>query len=261
MTSPVVLPNNGTVRVGDTITYSVTFENTGNTALGKYGVLNGVEEFLGQGSMEYELKGQKVTVGNANNGGRPHTFKIADINEFAPNAKITYVFTYEVTEADETAGTITNKAYAKTSVLNPGATIPSTKFFPTAKHEVTVEQRHTVEYQYETTGLSADVVEKLPQLPADNEKYYAGDMVLVKNEPDDQTIDGIKYTFDGWYESNTTKYAGGSEYTMGETNVTFVGKWTKEEQQPETARCASSSRAVRMTRTFRLAICPLCRTM
>lgn len=123
---PVVLPNNGTVRVGDTITYSVTFENTGNTALGKYGVLNGVEEFLGQGSMEYELKGQKVTVGNANNGGRPHTFKIADINEFAPNAKITYVFTYEVTEADETAGTITNKAYAKTSVLNPGATIPST---------------------------------------------------------------------------------------------------------------------------------------
>ena len=136
---PVVLPNNGTVRVGDTITYSVTFENTGNTALGKYGVLNGVEEFLGQGSMEYELKGQKVTVGNANNGGRPHTFKIADINEFAPNAKITYVFTYEVTEADETAGTITNKAYAKTSVLNPGATIPSTKFFPTAKHEVTVK--------------------------------------------------------------------------------------------------------------------------
>lgn len=231
----VVLPNNGTVRVGDTITYSVTFENTGNTALGKYGVLNGVEEFLGQGSMEYELKGQKVTVGNANNGGSPHTFKIADINEFAPNAKITYVFTYEVTETDETAGTITNKAYAKTSVLNPGATMPSTKFFPIAKHEVTVEQRHTVEYQYETTGLSADVVEKLPQLPADNEKYYADDKVLVKNESDDQTIGGIKYTFDGWYESNTTKYAGGSEYTMGETNVTFVGKWTKEEQQPETA--------------------------
>ena len=57
----------------------------------------------------------------------------------------------------------------------------------------------------------------------------------MKNESDDQTIGGIKYTFDGWYESNTTKYAGGSEYTMGETNVTFVGKWTKEEQQPETA--------------------------
>lgn len=90
-----------------------------------------------------------------------------------------------------------------------------------------------MEYQYETTGLSADVVEKLPQLPADNEKYYAGDMVLVKNEPDDQTIDGIKYTFDGWYESNTTKYAGGSEYTMGETNVTFVGRWTSVTVNPK----------------------------
>ena len=227
------LPDGGSVRVGDTITYTVTFKNTGNTALGKYDVLYGVEQFFGKGKMKWVTNGDQPVDGQGV--GRAVTFEIAGIGGLAPGASTqAQQFTYVVNEDDETEGTVKNKACARTKVLNAAGTY-DTKFFTIVTHEVKVEQRHTVQYRYDTTGLSEDVVKDLPTLPPDSSKlYYEGDKVTVAATPGEQTIDGYKYTFDGWYVGET-KYAADSEYTMEDTNVTFVGKWTQEEIPPTTA--------------------------
>ena len=207
------------VRVGDVIHYTVTIKNTGNVAFpaGSYAkdTFASAKGFLIDDDTNASISPNKPPV------------DIPITNLKPSDSPVVKRYTYEVLEADE-GGRISNTANA--SIDN--GTMDWEKDIDAVI--VTVEQRHTVQYQYETTGLSKDVAARLAAtLPTDNGKYYAGDKVLVKNESDDQTIDGIKYTFDGWYESNTTKYAGGSEYTMGDKDVTFVGRWTSVTVNPK----------------------------
>lgn len=96
---------------------------------------------------------------------------------------------------------------------------------------VTVEKPHGVTYEFES-GLPEAVRNLLPT--QDTNKYYKGDSVTVRAPKEtSKTIGNTTYTFDGWYESNTTKYAGGSEYTMGDKDVTFVGKWNRVTVNPK----------------------------
>jgi len=227
----VDLPDGGTVRVGDTITYYVSFKNTGNTALGKDAVVNGIEEFFGKGKMTWLTNNDATVDGEGQ--GKPFSFRIAGIGELAPGATTkTEQFSYVVNKDDETAGKIKNRASAKTSVLNPGDTIPTSKTFTPVTHEVTVEKPHGVTYTFENNdGLPTEVQNLLPT--QDTNKYYKGDSVNLPTLTDTtKQVGSTTYTFAGWYVNDVMV---GDSYTMDETDVTFVGKWTKEEQPPKTA--------------------------
>lgn len=98
---------------------------------------------------------------------------------------------------------------------------------------VKVEKPHGVTYTFENNdGLPTEVQNLLPT--QDTNKYYKGDSVTLPTLTDTtKQVGSTTYTFDGWYESNTTKYAGGSEYTMGDADVTFVGKWNSVTVNPK----------------------------
>ena len=227
----VDLPDGGTVRVGDTITYYVSFKNTGNTALGKDAVVNGIEEFFGKGKMTWITNSNATVDGEGQ--GRPFSFQIAGIGELAPGATTkTEQFSYVVNKDDETAGKIKNRASAKTSVLNPGDTIPTAKTFTPVTHEVKVEQRHGVTYTFENyDNLPTEVQTLLPT--QDTKKYYAGDSVNLPTLTDTtKQVGSTTYTFEGWYVGSTQYEAGGT-YTMGDKDVTFVGKWNSVTVNPK----------------------------
>lgn len=226
----VDLPDGGTVRVGDTITYYVSFKNTGNTALGKDAVVNGIEEFFGKGKMTWITNSNATVDGEGQ--GRPFSFQIAGIGELAPGATTkTEQFSYVVNKDDETAGKIKNRASAKTSVLNPGDTIPTAKTFTPVTHEVKVEQRHGVTYTFENyDNLPTEVQTLLPT--QDTNKYYKDDSVNLPTLTDTtKQVGSTTYTFDGWYV-NGGKVTG-STYTMGDKDVTFVGKWNSVTVNPK----------------------------
>lgn len=227
----VDLPDGGTVRVGDTITYYVSFKNTGNTALGKDAVVNGIEEFFGKGKMTWLTNNDATVDGEGQ--GRPFSFRIAGIGELAPGATTkTEQFSYVVNKDDETAGKIKNRASAKTSVLNPGDTIPTSKTFTPVTHEVTVEKPHGVTYTFDGYDTLPEAVQNL--LPTqDANKYYAGESVTLRTLTDTtKQVGSTTYTFKGWYVGSTEYEAGGT-YTMGDKDVTFVGKWTSVTVNPK----------------------------
>ena len=226
----VDLPDGGTVRVGDTITYYVSFKNTGNTALGKDAVVNGIEEFFGKGKMTWLTNNDATVDGEGQ--GRPFSFRIAGIGELAPGATTkTEQFSYVVNKDDETAGKIKNRASAKTSVLNPGDTIPTSKTFTPVTHEVTVEKPHGVTYTFENNdGLPTEVQNLLPTQDAN--KYYKGDSVNLPTLTDTtKQVGSTTYTFDGWYVDGGK--VTGSTYTMDDKDVTFVGKWISKTEKPK----------------------------
>lgn len=226
----VDLPDGGTVRVGDTITYYVSFKNTGNTALGKDAVVNGIEEFFGKGKMTWLTNNDATVDGEGQ--GRPFSFRIAGIGELAPGATTkTEQFSYVVNKDDETAGKIKNRASAKTSVLNPGDTIPTSKTFTPVTHEVTVEKPHGVTYTFENyDNLPTEVQNLLPTQGTN--KYYKGDSVTLPTLTDTtKQVGSTTYTFDGWYVDGGK--VTGSTYTMDDKDVTFVGKWTSVTEKQE----------------------------
>ena len=207
----------GTVRVDDTIKYTVKATNTGNVELRNVSIL---ECFGGRNKFKDDKTEQTVS-------GLFDRYGFTIAQTLAPEATATRTFTYVVTDADEDYGVIKNHLSMQEATYFDGqkdAKIPP-KTAPS--HEVTVEKPHGVAYEFEA-GLPEDLQEYLPE--EDTGRYYKGDSVAVRNpKQNSATIGNTKYTFAGWYVG-TEKVA--SPYTMGETNVTFVGKWT--EQPPET---------------------------
>ena len=95
---------------------------------------------------------------------------------------------------------------------------------------VTVEQRHSVTYEFES-GLPTEVQTLLPT--QDTNKYYKDDSVNLPTLTDTtKQVGSTTYTFKGWYVGSTEYEAGGT-YTMGETDVTFVGKWSSVTEKQE----------------------------
>lgn len=215
-TDTVALATTGDkVRVGDVIHYTVTIKNTGNVAF-PAGSHAGDTFAAATGSLIDDATGKEIPSGS-------QTAPI-EIALTEPNVTVTKTYTYIVLEADTR---ITNTA---------NASIPNGTMEPERDIDavvVTVEKPHGVTYTFENyANLPTEVQTLLPTQGA--KKYYKGDSVNLPTLTENtKTIDGIKYTFDGWYESNTTKYAGGSEYTMGDKDVTFVGKWTSVTEKQE----------------------------
>lgn len=209
----------GTVRVGDTIKYTVKATNTGNVELRNVSIL---ECFGGRNKFEDDKTKQKVS-------GLFDRYGFTIAQTLAPGATATRTFTYVVTDADEDHGEIKNHLSMQEATYFDGqkdAKIPS-KTAPS--HEVKVEKPHGVKYEFEA-GLPDKLQEYLPN--EDPGRYYKGDSVDVLDpKQKSATIDNTNYTFAGWYVNDVMV---GDSYTMDETDVTFVGKWTKEEQQPET---------------------------
>lgn len=216
---PVPLPQTGgTVREGDIITYTVKVKNKGNVAFSAGDWAR--DYFTAAGT----LVGEDGNIQGGGFGG------IIGFSTLQPDQFIEKQYTYQVLAEDEEKGYIANVVGVQVSI--PGSMNPLAK---SVRHEVTVEKPHGVTYTFENNdGLPTEVQNLLPTQDT-NKKYYKGDSVTLPTLTENtKTIDGIKYTFEGWYVGSTEYEAGGT-YTMGDKDVTFVGKWTKEEQQPETA--------------------------
>lgn len=86
--------------------------------------------------------------------------------------------------------------------------------------------KHTVSYEFKgetPEGATAPV----------SKSYFVGQKYAL------ESVTGVDdWTFEGWYDSYDETNGFGSkvtgEQTMDSSDVTYYGKWTKEEQQPET---------------------------
>lgn len=216
---PVPLPQTGgTVREGDIITYTVKVKNKGNVAFSAGDWAR--DYFTAAGT----LVGEDGNIQGGGFGG------IIGFSTLQPDQFIEKQYTYQVLAEDEEKGYIANVVGVQVSI--PGSMNPLAK---SVRHEVTVEKPHGVTYTFDGYDTLPEAVQNLLPTQDTNKKYYKGDSVTLPTLTENtKTIDGIKYTFAGWYVGSTQYEAGGT-YTMGDKDVTFVGKWTKEEQQPETA--------------------------
>lgn len=214
-TDTVALATTGDkVRVGDVIHYTVTIKNTGNVAF-PAGSHAGDTFAAATGSLIDDATQEKIPSGS-----RTAPIKIA-LTE--PNVTVTKTYTYFVLEADNR---VANNVYA-TIKTGTGVNDTLTRM---AALNVKVEKPHGVKYEFEA-GLPDKLQEYLPN--EDPGRYYKGDSVDVLDpKQKSATIDNTNYTFAGWYVNDVMV---GDSYTMDETDVTFVGKWTKEEQPPKTA--------------------------
>lgn len=213
-TDTVALATTGDkVRVGDVIRYTVTIKNTGNVAF-PAGSRAGDTFAAATGSLIDDATQEKIPSGS-----RTAPIKIA-LTE--PNVTVTKTYTYIVLEADTR---ITNTANASI----PNGTMNWEKDSDAVV--VTVEKPHGVTYTFENyANLPTEVQNLLPT--QDTNKYYKGDSVTVSDPKEtSKTIGSTTYTFDGWYV-NGGKVTG-STYTMGDKDVTFVGKWTSVTEKQE----------------------------
>lgn len=100
------------------------------------------------------------------------------------------------------------------------------------RHEVTVEKPHGVTYTFDGYDTLPEAVQNLLPTQDTNKKYYKGDSVTLPTLTENtKTIDGIKYTFDGWHVDGVK--VTGSTYTMDDKDVTFVGKWKSVTVNPK----------------------------
>lgn len=214
-TETVPLPQtDGTVRAGDTITYTVKVKNKGNVAFsaGDWAHDN------------FTAEGYLIGEDNSKIQGGGDYGDITGVSTLQPNGVIEKKYTYQVLAADEGRGYIANNVRVKVSI--PGSMNP---LFRDVRHKATVEKPHGVTYEFEA-GLPNDLQKYLPD--ADSTRYYAGDSVTVSDPKEtSKTIGSTTYTFDGWYV-NGGKVTG-STYTMGDKDVTFVGKWNSVTEKPK----------------------------
>ena len=206
------------VRVGDVIHYTVTIKNTGNVAFpaGSYAkdTFASAKGFLIDDDTNASISPNKPPV------------DIPITNLKPSDSPVVKRYTYEVLEADE-GGRISNTANA--SIDN--GTMDWEKDIDAVI--VTVEKPHGVTYTFDGYDTLPEAVQNLLPTQDTNKKYYKGDSVTLPTLTENtKTIDGIKYTFEGWYVGSTEYEAGGT-YTMGDKDVTFVGKWSSVTVNPK----------------------------
>lgn len=202
------------VRADDVIHYTVTIENTGDIAFKNTD--DGRDTFTAVGKLiDDDLPTKNIT-----------NFDRIPI-DLQPKAKVTKHYTYTVLPGDEENGRIANNASAK---IKTGPGLDDT-IFDLAAVNVKVEKPHSVTYEFEA-GLPTALQAYLPDVDSTT-RYYAGDSVTV-SEPKQKSvkIDNTTYTFKGWYVGSTEYEAGGT-YTMGDKDVTFVGKWNSVTVNPK----------------------------
>lgn len=219
----------GTVRVDDTIKYTVKATNTGNVELRNVSIL---ECFGGRNKFEDDKTKQKVS-------GLFDCYGFTIAQTLAPGATATRTFTYVVTDADEDYGVIKNNLSMQEATYFDGqkdAKIPP-KTAPS--HEVKVEKpKYKLSYVFksgdDTITTLPDVVTR--QIPADSEELVEKTEVELPHGFEDtaDTVNKGTWSFDGWYEDKglSTKIDG-TTYRMPEGGKTLYGKWTFTKDKPE----------------------------
>lgn len=219
----------GTVRVDDTIKYTVKATNTGNVELRNVSIL---ECFGGRNKFEDDKTKQKVS-------GLFDRYGFTIAQTLAPGATATRTFTYVVTDADEDYGVIKNHLSMQEATYFDGqkdAKIPP-KTAPS--HEVKVEKpKYKLSYVFksgdDTITTLPDVVTR--QIPADSEELVEKTEVELPHGFEDtaDTVNKGTWSFDGWYEDKglSTKIDG-TTYRMPEGGKTLYGKWTFTKDKPE----------------------------
>lgn len=213
-TDTVALATTGDkVRVGDVIRYTVTIKNTGNVAF-PAGSRAGDTFAAATGSLIDDATQKEIPSGSQT---EPIAIALTE-----PNVTVTKTYTYFVLEADTR---ITNTANASI----PNGTMNWEKDSDAVV--VTVEKPHSVTYTFENNDGLPEAVQNL--LPAqDTKQYYKGESVTLPTLTDTtKQVGSTTYTFDGWYV-NGGKVTG-STYTMGDKDVTFVGKWSSVTEKQE----------------------------
>lgn len=201
------------VRADDVIHYTVTIENTGNVAFGAGD--RGQDNFTAVGT----LIGEDGNIEGGKYG------DIKGVSTLEPGSSVTKYYTYKVLPGDEERGRIANNASAK---IKTGPGLNDT-IFDLAAVNVKVEKPHGVTYEFES-DLPTEVQNLLPT--QDAKKYYAGDSVNLPTLTDTtKQVGSTTYTFAGWHVDGVK--VTGSTYTMGDKDVTFVGKWTSVTEKQE----------------------------
>lgn len=204
------------VRADDVIHYTVTIENTGNVAFGAGD--RGQDNFTAVGT----LIGEDGNIEGGKYG------DIKGVSTLEPGSSVTKHYTYKVLPGDEERGRIANNASAQ---IKTGPGVDDT-IRGLAAVNVKVEKPHGVTYTFENNdGLPTEVQNLLPT--QDTKKYYKGDSVTLPTLTDTtKQVGSTTYTFEGWYVGST-KYEAGGTYTMGDADVTFVGKWSSVTVNPK----------------------------
>lgn len=202
------------VRADDVIHYTVTIENTGNVAFGAGD--RGQDNFTAVGT----LIGEDGNIEGGKYG------DIKGVSTLEPGSSVTKHYTYKVLPGDEERGRIANNASAQ---IKTGPGVDDT-IRGLAAVNVKVEKPHGVTYTFENNdGLPTEVQNLLPT--QDTKKYYAGDSVTLPTLTETtKQVGNTTYTFAGWYVNDVMV---GDSYTMGDKDVTFVGKWTSVTEKQE----------------------------
>lgn len=205
------------VRADDVIHYTVTIENTGNVAFGAGD--RGQDNFTAVGT----LIGEDGNIEGGKYG------DIKGVSTLEPGSSVTKYYTYKVLPGDEERGRIANNASAQ---IKTGPGVDDT-IRGLAAVNVKVEKPHGVTYTFDGYDTLPEAVQNLLPTQDTNKKYYKGDSVTLPTLTENtKTIDGIKYTFAGW-NVGSTQYEAGGTYTMGDADVTFVGRWTSVTVNPK----------------------------
>ena len=235
--SPVTLPNNtndpneiGRVQVGDVINYTVTIKNTGKVTFGNnindYRFTDTFSNATGD-LIQIDENGKEI--GKVESGKVPPNISLGDMK---PGDTKTLYYRYMVLLGD-VGQQINNSATAE---IKSGT--GAGKITKSSNVRVLVEKPEpktaTLSFEFvngtDNTTLPEDVTN---QCPAERlvEKNTS---VTLETVFDDVEDNNSTWTFVGWYTDAGCTAAVADPYVMPDTDTTLYGKWTKEEQQPET---------------------------
>lgn len=221
----------GTVQVGDVINYTVTITNTGTTTFGNADyALDSFTSPSGNPLLEHTSGTSQIVSGGNNGQIRPAGLE--------PTKYVTKYYRYVVTENDAT-GTkrIANNVWAYVHI---DPTNPNSDRLPNRYSAVNV---NVVKPEPTTATLSFEFVNGTDNttLPEDITKQCPAERLVEKNTSVtlETVFDAVEdnnstWTFVGWYTDADCTEAAAAPYVMPNTDTTLYGKWTKEEQQPET---------------------------
>ena len=235
--SPVTLPNNtndpneiGRVQVGDVINYTVTIKNTGKVTFGNnindYRFTDTFSNATGD-LIQIDEDGKQI--GKVESGKRPPNIGLGDMK---PGDTKTLYYRYMVLLGD-VGQQINNSATAE---IKSGT--GAGKIQKSSNVRVLVEKPEP-----ETATLSFEFVNGTDNttLPEDVTNQCPAERLVEKNTSvtletvfDNVEDNNSTWTFVGWYTDADCTEAAAAPYVMPNTDTTLYGKWTKEEQQPET---------------------------
>lgn len=235
--SPVTLPNNtndpneiGRVQVGDVINYTVTIKNTGKVTFGNnindYRFTDTFSNATGD-LIQIDEDGKQI--GKVESGKRPPNISLGDMK---PGDTKTLYYRYMVLLGD-VGQQINNSATAE---IKSGTGAGKIQKSSNVRVLVEAPEPETATLRFEFVNGTDNTT-----LPEDITKQCPAERLVEKNTSVtlETVFDAVEdnnstWSFVGWYTDADCTEAAAAPYVMPNTDTTLYGKWTKEEQQPET---------------------------